>query len=100
MEEYAPEIIYMKGIHNTVADAILQLEYNPKLYSTNDYTHAMLGDLRSSVHNNENWSCTTGEATKNNASTEAHCIHMNKLFANHSEEDKIYPLTTAENAEA
>ncbi len=31
LEEYAPEIIYMKGIHNTVADAILQLEYDPKL---------------------------------------------------------------------
>ncbi len=25
LEEYAPKIIYIKGIHNTVADAILQL---------------------------------------------------------------------------
>ncbi len=31
LEEYAPEIIYIKGIHNTVADAISQLEYDPKL---------------------------------------------------------------------
>jgi hypothetical protein len=31
LEEYAPKIIYIKGIHNTVADAILQLEYDPKL---------------------------------------------------------------------
>ncbi len=31
LEENAPEIIYIKGIHNTVADAILQLEYDPKL---------------------------------------------------------------------
>jgi hypothetical protein len=29
LEEYAPEIIYKKGIQNTVADAILQLEYDP-----------------------------------------------------------------------
>ena len=29
-----------KGIHNTVADAILQLEYDPKLNSTNEYNHA------------------------------------------------------------
>ncbi len=43
MEEYAPEIIYIKGIHNTVADTILQLEYDPKLNTTNEYTHAMLG---------------------------------------------------------
>ena len=31
LEEYAPKIIYVKGIHNTVADAILRLEYDPKL---------------------------------------------------------------------
>ncbi len=43
VEEYASEIIYIKGIHNTVADAILQLEYDPKLNKTNEYTHAMLG---------------------------------------------------------
>jgi hypothetical protein len=29
LEEYAPKIIYIYGIHNTVADAILQLEYDP-----------------------------------------------------------------------
>jgi hypothetical protein len=39
LEEYAPEIIYIKGIHNTVADAILRLEYDPKLNKTNEYTH-------------------------------------------------------------
>ncbi len=43
MEEYALEIIYIKGIHNIVADAILQLEYDPKLNKTNEHTHAMLG---------------------------------------------------------
>jgi len=40
IEEYAPEIIYIKGIHNTVAEAILWLEYDPKLNSTNEYNHA------------------------------------------------------------
>jgi hypothetical protein len=43
LKEYAPNIIYLKGIHNTVADAILQLEYNPMLNTTNNYTHAMPG---------------------------------------------------------
>ncbi len=43
VEEYAPEIIYIKGIYNTVADAILQLDYDPKLNKNNEYTHAMLG---------------------------------------------------------
>ena len=29
LEEYGPEIIHIKGIHNTVADAILCLDYSP-----------------------------------------------------------------------
>ncbi len=41
LEECAPKIIYIKGIHNTLA--ILQLDYDPKLNATNDYTHAPLG---------------------------------------------------------
>jgi hypothetical protein len=43
LEEYTPKIINIKGIHNIVADTILQLEYDPKLNKTNEYTHAMLG---------------------------------------------------------
>jgi len=43
LKEYAPEIVYIKGTHNTVADAISQLEYNPKLNSTNGYNHATQG---------------------------------------------------------
>jgi hypothetical protein len=38
LEEYAPKIIYLNGIHNTVTDAISRLEYDPKLNSTNHYT--------------------------------------------------------------
>jgi hypothetical protein len=43
LEEYAPKIVYIKGIHNAVADAILQLEYDPKLNKSKENTHAMLG---------------------------------------------------------
>ena len=31
IEEYSPDIIYIKGINNTVADAIIRLDYNPAL---------------------------------------------------------------------
>jgi hypothetical protein len=41
LEEYAPKIIYIKGIHNTVVDAISQLDYDPKVNLTNEYNHAM-----------------------------------------------------------
>ncbi len=40
LEEYDPKIIYIKGIHNTVADAISRLDYDPKLNSTTEYNHA------------------------------------------------------------
>jgi len=41
LEEYVPKIIYIKGIHNTVADAIFRLDYDPKLNMTNECNHAM-----------------------------------------------------------
>ncbi len=31
LEEYGPKIIYIKGIRNTIADAVLQLEYDPSI---------------------------------------------------------------------
>jgi hypothetical protein len=34
LEEYGPKIVYIKGIHNTVADAVLQLEYYPSVNRT------------------------------------------------------------------
>jgi hypothetical protein len=37
---------------------------------------------------------------KSSASIEAHCIQMNEVFASGSKDDKIYPLTTEEIAEA
>ena len=34
LKEYRPEIVYIKGIHNTVADAISRLEYDPSVNKT------------------------------------------------------------------
>jgi hypothetical protein len=36
-------MMYIKGIHNTVADAISRLDYDPQLNKTDEYTHARLG---------------------------------------------------------
>ncbi len=102
LEEYAPEIMYIKGIHNTVADAILRLEYDPKLNTTNEYTHAMLG-VEPEELSAQRWKSFAHHwRSYNEASTptQAHCFHMNEVFANGSDEDKIYPLTSAEIAAA
>ena len=34
LEDYGPEIVYIKGIHNTIADAISRLEYDPSINRT------------------------------------------------------------------
>ncbi len=36
LEEYGPKIVYIKGIHNTVADAISRLEYDPSVNRTSE----------------------------------------------------------------
>ena len=59
LEEYGPEIVYIKGIHNTVADAISRLDYTPV----------------------------------------KHKEPPSVMFANHSKEDEIYPLTVKEIAD-
>ena len=34
LEEYGSEIVYIKGIHNTIADAISRLKYDPSINRT------------------------------------------------------------------
>jgi hypothetical protein len=95
LEEYAPEIIYIKGIHNTVADAILQLKYDPKLNKTNEHTHAMLG-VKPKESSMQQWKSFTHHWRSYNQTsmpTQAYCFHMNEVFVNRSDEDEIYPLT-------
>jgi hypothetical protein len=41
LEEYEPKIVYNKGIHNTVADAVLRLEYDPSVNQTAESFHTM-----------------------------------------------------------
>jgi hypothetical protein len=31
LEEYGPKIVYIKGIHNTIANAVSRLEYDPSV---------------------------------------------------------------------
>ena len=34
LEEFGPKIVYIKGIHNTVADTVSWLEYDPSVNQT------------------------------------------------------------------
>jgi hypothetical protein len=102
LEEYVPKIMYINGIHNKVAGAILRLDYNPKLNTINDYTNAMLGAEPEEL-GAQQWKLFAHHWQSYNESstpTEAYCFHMNEVFANRSKGDKMYPLTTEEIAEA
>jgi hypothetical protein len=94
--EYAPKLIYINGIHNTVTDTNLGLEYNPKVNTTNENTHTMLC-ASSREMSTKRWKSLLHHwrsYIESNASTQALYVPMNDLFANCSKEDKIYPLTT------
>ncbi len=94
--------MYIKENHNTVADAITQLEYDPKLNKTSEYTHAMLG-VEPEELSAQQWKSFAHHWRSYNETrrpTQAYFFHMNKVFANCSDEDEIYPLTTEEIAEA
>ncbi len=83
-------------------DAISQLEYDPKFNTTNEYTHAMPG-LEPEESSAQRWKSFAHHWQSYNKTCtpmQAYCFHMNEVFANCSDEDEIYPLTTEEIAEA
>ncbi len=41
LEEYGPKIVYIEGIHNTVIDTVLRLEYDPSVNQTAGSFHTM-----------------------------------------------------------
>ena len=100
LEEYGPEIVWIKGIHNTVADAISRLDYNPTLNLTNQchylrHTEALTDQQVQRIH----WKTFSKrwlyyqDLSQVNSQLINHTTTMNCVFANRSEEDEIYPLT-------
>ncbi len=104
LEEYGPEIVYIKGIHNTVADAVLQLEYDPSVNQTAESFHTM--KVRNNSHQTQCWMtvlkswCKLDIDSDNlDSYTDKH-NDWNLVFAHHEEEDKIYHLALTEIADA
>jgi hypothetical protein len=105
LEEYGPKIIYIKGIHNTVADAVLWLEYDPSVNQTAESFHmTKVRNKQSSQRQNwmtvsKNWRKLDIDSDNLDSYTDKH-DDWNLVFAHHKEEDKIYPLTLTEIADA
>ena len=89
LEEYCPEIIYIKGIHNTVADDISRLEFSPK---TNPSLNT---DKQNWTILTKNWCAIEQFAQPDNEQN----IDINYVFANRSDKEEIFPLIISEIAE-
>jgi hypothetical protein len=105
LEEYGPKIVYIKGIHNTVADAVLRLEYDSSVNQTAESFYTM--KVRNSKrHQKQNWMRVSKNWCELDIDMDKLDLYTNKhddwnlVFAHHEEEDEMYPLTTIEIAEA
>ncbi len=65
MEEFAPEIVYIKGIHSTVADAITQLDYNPEVNLTSKFNYSTFGiPVKGKTIVSQNFGAVTTKSTQ------------------------------------
>ncbi len=103
LEEYGPEIVYIKGIHNTVADTVLQLEYDPSINRTAE--SFQMTKVRNNSHQRQcwmvvlkNWGRLDIDSDNLDSYTNKH-DDWNLVFAHHDEEDEVYPLTLIEIAD-
>jgi hypothetical protein len=105
LEEYGPKIVYIKGIHNTVADAVLRLEYDPSVNQTSKSFH-MTKVRNKQSRQRKNWMmvskkwCNLDIDSDNlDSYTDKH-DDWNLLFAHQEEDDEIYSLTLTEIADS
>jgi hypothetical protein len=104
LEEYGPEIVYIKGIHNTMADAFLWLVYDPSINQTAESFHTT--KVRNNSSERQCWMMVSKDWCKLDIDSDKLDSYTNKhedwnlVFAHHLEEDKSYPLTLIEIADA
>jgi hypothetical protein len=103
LEEYGPKIVYIKGIHNTVADAVSRLEYDPSVNRTTESFHTT--KVRNNSRQRQCWMTVSKQWCKldvDSDNLDSYNKHndWNLVFAHHKKEDEIYPLTLTEIADA
>ena len=90
LEEYGPEIVYIKGIDNTVADAISRLQYTPALNPTRE-------ECQNWMTFTKHW-CRLKSTTQSWCKTQ-HMDSMKHVFANRSDDEEIFPITVKQIAD-
>jgi hypothetical protein len=85
-----------------IVDLISQLDYNPKVNPTSKFNYSTFGipakgdTIVKWIAFSKLWRCYC----KNNPGNETQECNLSIVFANHSKEEEIFPLTTPEIAEA
>ena len=98
-----PKSSTLKGFTTQSQVQYPQLDYDPKVNSTNEYNHAMHRMSTKEVTSqrwlmfSKLWSCYN-KAQED--SDETNIIQPNEVFANHSKDNEIYPLTVTESVDA
>jgi hypothetical protein len=102
LEKFAPEIEYIKGIHNLVADTISQLDYNPEVNPTSKFNYSTFGAPAKgeTIVKWKTFRKLWRWYNEKNPGNETQECNLNEVFANCSNEEEIFPLTTPEIAEA
>ena len=90
------KIVYIKGIHNTVVDAISRLEYNPEVNEQN-FTNL---SKPTEEHCWKGFTALWRSYNEKNPGSHGQVCNLNHVFANRGNEDNIYPLTAQEVADA
>ena len=99
VEEYGPKIIYIKGVDNTVADAISRLDYNPALNRhANDKDDPEVREV--SKWNNFITLFNHYNTKSSDQATPAYMQSYSHVFATNLSDDEIYHLTVSEIADA
>jgi hypothetical protein len=103
LEEYGPEIVYIKGIQNTVADVVSRLDYDPSVNQTAEIFHMTKVKNKSRQRQcwmtvSKQWCELDLDSDNLDSYTDKH-DDWNLMFAHHKEEDEIYPLTLTAIAE-
>ena len=78
----------IKGINNTAAVAISQLDFSPKAHHKTDKKNWMILTK-----------CYCAVENSQNQSKPEFTMDMNHVFTNRSDKEEIYPLTVSEIAE-
>jgi hypothetical protein len=104
LEEYGPMIIYIKGIHNTMADAVSQLEYVPSINRTAESFY--MTKVRNNSSQRQCWMMVSKKWCKLDIDSDNLDSYIDKhddwnlVFAHYKEEEEVYPLTLIEIADA